>query len=106
MSGADETAAAIRSERTDAGGGAMSKAEARDVLRGLSAYLRLCVYEAGRPPTGADLFRGDLARVELLRLACQKAVAALTRSIKSTKRAKKAGIAKSKAARIADGGAV
>lgn len=105
MSGADETAAVLAA-RTDADGGAMSKAEARDVLRGLSAYLRLCVYEAGSPPTGADLFRGDLARVELLRLACLKAVAALTRSIKSTKRAKKAGIAKSKAARNADGGAV
>ena len=83
-------------------GGAMSKADAREVLREVAAALKTYVYEFGRVP---NIFSG-LEDAERMRLACLKAVAALTRSIKSTKRAKKAGIAKSKAARIADGGAV
>ncbi len=100
MNGADNVA--VGAERTDANGGAMSKAEAREILREVAAALKTYVYEFGQVP---NIFSG-LEDAERMRLACQKAVAALTRSIKSTKRAKKAGIERMKAAKNADGGAV
>ncbi len=74
---------------------AMSKAEAREIIRVFADTLHLYVYDRGRVPPPEALFR-TLDDTEKMRRACLKGIAALTRSIKSTKRAKKASIAKKK----------